>query len=307
MKADSAKKNASKGDGGNKDDAKKDDKGPYASLPYPTNDALRAEAEEQKPEVYFVIYDESGTAIRRVAGDASEGFHRTAWDLRYATQALPAPSDGEADEDFPGSTTSGPLVFPGKYSVRMFSKVNGKVTELGSPQTFSVAVDAAAAMSPQDFAAQREFMKKTARLYRAVNGALNSANDLSTRMKSVRAALHEVPAAEGQLGPEADAIEKQNTDLLRALRGDIALAARNENIAPSMNDRVTGIMEGERFSLAMPTQTHVTDYAIASEELSKQLANLKTLIEVDLAKLEREMEAAGAPWTPGRMVEWNDK
>jgi len=126
-------------------------------------------------------------------------------------------------------------------------------------------------------------------------------------MKTVRAALHEVPAAEGQLGPEADAIEKQNTDLLRALRGDIALAARNENIAPSMNDRVTGIMEGERFSLAKPTQTHVTDYAIASEELSKQLANLKTLIEVDLAKLEREMEAAGAPWTPGRMVEWNDK
>ncbi len=306
-KADSTKKNIPKGDEAKKDDAKKDDKGPYASLPYPTNDALRAEAEEQKPEVYFVVYDETGTAIRRVAGDLSEGFHRTAWDLRYATQALPAPSDGEADEDFPGATTAGPLVFPGKYSVRMFSKVNGKVSELGSSQTFSVAVDGAAAMSTQDFTAQREFMKKTARLYRAVNGTLNSANDLTTRMKSIRSALHEVPAVEGQLGPEADAIEKQNTEILRALRGDVVLAARNENVAPSINDRVTGIMEGERFSLAKPTQTHTNDYAIASEELSTQLAKLKSLIEVDLAKLEREMEAAGAPWTPGRMVEWNDK
>ena len=301
-KGDQAKKDAAKSDGANKED-----KGPYASLPYPSNDALRAEAEEQKPEVYFLIYDEPGTAIRRVAGDVGEGFHRTAWDLRYATQALPAAADGEGDDDFPSSTTTGPLVFPGKYSVRMFSKVNGKVSEIGGPETFSVPVDGASAMSSQDSTAQREFMKRTARLYRAVNGALGSANDLTARMKSIRSALHEVPALETQLGPEADAIEKQNSEILRALRGDVALAARNENIAPSINDRVTGIMDGERFSLAKPTQTHVAEYAIASEELSAELTKLKNLIQGDLAKLEREMEAAGAPWTPGRMVEWNDK
>ena len=181
------------------------------------------------------------------------------------------------------------------------------VTELGAAQTFSVAVEGVAAMSAQDVTAQREFMKKTARLYRAVNGALSSANELQTRMKSIRSALHEAPAAEAQLGPEADAIEKQNTEILRAMRGDVALAARNENIAPSINDRMTGIMEGERFSLAKPTQTHITDYAIASEELTAQLARFKNLVQVDLAKLEREMEAAGAPWTPGRMVEWGEK
>jgi hypothetical protein len=28
---------------------------------------------------------------------------------------------------------------------------------------------------------------------------------------------------------------------------------------------------------------------------------------VDLAKLEKEMEAAGAPWTPGRLPEWQDQ
>src|ERR1700680_2424531 len=38
-----------------KDAAKKNQ-----TLPYPTNDELRAEAQEAKPEVYFVVYDESG-------------------------------------------------------------------------------------------------------------------------------------------------------------------------------------------------------------------------------------------------------
>jgi hypothetical protein len=31
------------------------------------------------------------------------------------------------------------------------------------------------------------------------------------------------------------------------------------------------------------------------------------LVDVDLAKLERDMEAAGAPWTPGRVPEWAEK
>jgi photosystem II stability/assembly factor-like uncharacterized protein len=309
-KKDTAGKDAPETDTKDKYTAKKDadnDKGPYASLPYPTNDALRAEAEELKPEVYFVIYDESGAAIRRVAGDTGEGFHRTTWDLRYATQSLPAAADGEGDEDFPGSTTSGPLVFPGKYSVRVFKKVNEQTSEIGTPQTFTVTVEGVAAMSPQDFTTQREFMRKTARLYRAVSGALSTATDLQSRIKSLRSALHEVPAVEDKLGPEADAIDKQNTEILRTLRGDIALAARNENIAPAINDRVTGIMEGERFSLAKPTQTHTQDYAIASEEFATLQAKLKTLMQVDLAKLEQEIEAAGAPWTPGRLVEWQEK
>jgi hypothetical protein len=35
-----------------------------------------------------------------------------------------------------------------------------------------------------------------------------------------------------------------------------------------------------------------------------QLAKLKTLVEVDMAKVEKDLEAAGAPWTPGRVLEW---
>ena len=43
------------------------------TLPYPTNDELRAEAEEQKPEVYFLVYDEAGAPIRRVEGSIEVG------------------------------------------------------------------------------------------------------------------------------------------------------------------------------------------------------------------------------------------
>ena len=75
----------------------------------------------------------------------------------------------------------------------------------------------------------------------------------------------------------------------------------------SINDRVVAIMEGERFAIARPTQSHVDDYDIAAGEFGGELSKLRTLVEVDLSKLEKEMEAAGAPWTPGRVPEWSEK
>ncbi len=66
-------------------------------------------------------------------------------------------------------------------------------------------------------------------------------------------------------------------------------------------------MEGERFSLAKPTQTNMDSYSIAAAEFADQLAKLHALVDVDLTKLEKDMEAAGAPWTPGRVPEWSEK
>jgi hypothetical protein len=209
----------------------------------------------------------------------------------------------DPDQDFPSAGAQGPLVMPGKYSVRLFKKVDGVVTELAKSQQFTVAVDSASSLTPGDLAEQEDFRGKVARLYRAVSGAISSANDLQTKLKAIRKALQDTPSAE-PLSAAADSIEQRNSEILRALRGDVVLAARNENVSSSINDRITNIMEGERFAMTRPTQTHLDAYAIASDEFVLQIAKLRTLMQVDLAKLEKDMEAAGAPWTPGRIPEW---
>jgi hypothetical protein len=266
---------------------------------------LRAEAEEAKPELYFVIYDDSGAAIRRVNGSTDEGFQRAAWDLRY-----PAPSvreNPEEGEDFPRAGSLGPLVLSGNYSVRLFQKVNGTVTELGGAQSFKVVAEGSSSLSREDREAQEQFQRKVARLYRAVSGAIHTGEDLETRLKAIRTALHETPTIEKELGATADTLEQRNREILRVLRGDQELAKRNEPVPSSINDRVNSIMEGERFALTKPTQTHLDAYNIAASEFTEALAKLHTLVVVDFAKLEKDMEAAGAPWTPGRVPEWSEK
>ena len=162
-------------------------------------------------------------------------------------------------------------------------------------------------VNPADRAAQEEFHRKVARLYRAVSGAVHTADDVESRLKAIREALREVPGAEGQLGAAADSIENKNREILRALRGDREMQKRNEPVPSSINDRVTNVMDGERFVLAKPTQSHVDSYNIAAAEFGEQLAKLRALVEIDLTKLEKDMEAAGAPWTPGRVPEWQEK
>jgi photosystem II stability/assembly factor-like uncharacterized protein len=287
-------------------DAEKDAVKKNQTAPYPTNDELRAEAEEAKPEVYFVVYDESGAAIRRVEGSSEAGFQRAAWDLRYSAPQMKKPSDDDG-ENFPDAADMGPLVLAGSYSVRMFSKVGGAVTELAGPQSFKVTTEGASGMSVADRTAQEEFMRKVTRLYRAVSGALHTAEDVQSRLKAIQEALREAPAAEKQLGAVADSLAQRDRDILRALRGDIEIAKRSEPVPSSINDRVNSVMEGERFSLAKPTQSHVDSYNIAATEFADQLGRLRTLVEVDLNKLEKDMEAAGAPWTPGRVPEWSEK
>src|SRR3984957_1380962 len=119
--------------------------------------------------------------------------------------------------------------------------------------------------------------------------------------------MHETPAAGKQLDAGADAIDQSDGWIPRGLGGDKEMQKRNAPADPSLNDRIEAIMEGERFSLARPTQSHVEDYNIAATEFGEQLGKLRTLVEVDLAKLEKDMEAAGAPWTPGRVPEWSEK
>jgi hypothetical protein len=287
-------------------DAEKEAAKKNQTLPYPTDEELRAEAEEAKPEVYFMVYDESGVPIRRVDGSADSGFQRAAWDLRYPAGQIKKHAE-EGDEDFPDAADQGPLVLSGSYSVRLFNKVGGAVTELAGPQTFKVATEGASGMAAADRAAQEDFLRKVTRLYRAVSGALHVSEDVQSRLKTIHEALRETPAVEKQLSAIADEIEDRDRAILRALRGDIDKAKRNEPVASSINDRVNNIMEGERFSLAKPTQSHVDSYGIAAAQFADQLAKLHTLVEVDLAKLEKDMETAGAPWTPGRVPDWSEK
>jgi len=198
------------------------------------------------------------------------------------------------------------MVMPGKYSVSMARRVEGVIAPIGTAQEFTVYVEGQSQMNPADRAALVEFQQKVARLQRAVTGALETANQLKTRLGLIKRALQETPAADYKLTQDAQAIERKLDDILRALRGDQTARSRNQDTPLSINDRVSTILGDQRMSSSRPTRTQQEHYAAAAADFETTLAGLRALVEGDLARLEKGMEAAGAPWTPGRIPEWTN-
>ncbi|HEV7904973.1 MAG TPA: hypothetical protein VGO96_14110 [Pyrinomonadaceae bacterium] len=277
-----------------------------AVVQFPTGEDLRAEEEEEAPAIILTVSDATGRVVRRLTGAVTAGMQRVTWDLRSPSPTLAAPPTPEDAADPFFEAPSGALVMPGAYKVSMAKRVNGVLTPLGAPQTFNVVVEGQSSMSATDRAALVEFQQKVARLQRAVAGALETANALKPRLASIRRALLDTPSAGDKLLDDATAIDRRVNDLLRALRGDTVLRARNFNTPPSISERVGQIVGEQRMAIARPTGTHAAQYQVAAQEFETVLAQLRALIEGDLARLEKAMEAAGAPHTPGRIPEWKE-
>ncbi|MBX7218894.1 MAG: glycosyl hydrolase [Blastocatellia bacterium] len=286
-------------------EAEKEAEKKKTQAPYPTFDQLREETDEPAPAIMLTIQDESGRVVRRLNGANSAGMNRVTWNLRSPGTVLSPAAPEEGDDDDGGP--DGPLVLPGTYKVSLAKRVSGVWSQLAGPQTFTVKALGVESMAAADRAALVEFQQKVARLYGAFTGTLETANQTKRRLDAIKKAIHDAPAVDYKLLDQALALEKRLTAIQRALRGDEVIAGRNENAPKSIADRVGQILEEERLSTARPTQTHRQQFAIASEELTTQLSALRQLVEVDVKNLEKALDAAGAPWTPGRIPEWNEK
>ncbi len=264
----------------------------------PSPQEITPEADEEAPSVWLTVTDAQNRIVRRIRGANAKGIQRTAWDLRTAAPVLvPARSGGgdveTGDEDF-FPPPSGHLVMPGAYKVQLSKVVGGVATALGSPQSFEVTTETPMSKETVDY------LTRLDKVRRAMTGAMEEAASAKQRITAAKRAIQD-STADLKLREEANTLDARATQILRKLRGNEALSARYIEETPSVQARV-GYGDLRR-SLGPPTKTQEDNLKLASEELQQELAKIKALVETDLKKLDREMEAAGVAHTAGRIPE----
>jgi hypothetical protein len=148
------------------------------------------------------------------------------------------------------------------------------------------------------------FQRKVASLQRAVLGAIEVTRQTRERLDHVRKALDDTPGAEPKLSADARAIAKRLAAIRVSLSGDDVLQSHNEPAPLAIADRVGAIVTAQWTSTSPATATSQAAYEIAAEAFAATLEQLRALVDGDLRALEAAMEAAGAPWTPGRLPQW---
>ncbi len=270
--------------------------------PYPSWDALRQEDREQKPAIVVTVRDADGNVIRRLDGPTGKGFHRVAWDLRY-----PAPDpinlNGSGNRSPWQSPPRGPLVVPGEYQVSLAKREQGELVPLAGPVSFRLKPMFEGGLITDDRQAVLDFQQKTAALSRAVRGAGRALGELDDRVEHLHQAITATPAAEEQSVQALLAIRSRLQDLQVRMTGDQTLASRSERTPMSIAARVGDIIGGHWESQSSVTGTHRDSYDVAARQFETALGELRA-VAGELERLESELEGIGAPWTPGRIPDW---
>ncbi len=172
----------------------------------------------------------------------------------------------------------------------------------GEAQTFEVVALENYSLPVPDRSETMTFQKRTGELQRKAMSADRAVSEALERLKYIEKALLDTPGADPGLLQTARTIELGLKDAHKQIVGDPTLRRFSEPRVPSILNRLSQIIDGHWKTTYGPTKTHRDSYEVAARELEEVSGRLRQLIETDLVQLEESMEAAGAPWTPGRKI-----
>ena len=267
--------------------------------PYPSWEDLRAEDREDPAAIVFTITNAAGDVVRRFTGPHKKGLHRVAWDLRYEAPN-PVQLKKDASSLF-GSPPVGPLVLPGEYSVTISKRINGVMTALAEPQSFTVKPLELSPETTSDRQGLLAFQQNTADISRAIFGARAASSEMRDRLAHLKLAVEALPAPNADHRADLQAIETLLDDADLALIGDRTISGRNEPAPWSISARVAEIRGWGWMTQSPATGSSEAALTIAGEEFASTLDQLRE-VETRLIALESGLRDAGAPYTPGSGV-----
>ena len=270
--------------------------------PYPSWDQLRREDREEAPSVTLTVRDASGNVMQRIDAPAGEGFHRVAWNMRYPA---PDPVELNPDTDFAPweSPPQGPMALPGQYSVSMSKRVEGQLVEISAAHSFTLKALFEGGLVTADRQALLDFEMQSNNLYRAIMGANKASSEIQGRIDHLLKAAADTPSSGEEQAQDLRALNSRMQDLKVRFSGDSSVSGRAAPSPMSINSRIYNIVGGHWDSQSEVTGNYRDSYLIAEQQFRQALAELNAIAS-DLAAVEAELQAEGAPWTPGRIPQW---
>jgi len=270
---------------------------------YPNYESLKGEAKENDPYLLFTIQDEKGNIIRKLKTGAKKGVNRITWDMRYPS-TNPVNLNQSSNENPFQSNDVGALVAPGSYAVTLSKYADGVMTDLAGPEKFVVKVLPGTTLPASSRPALVEWQRKAAELQRSMQGASGILSDANNRVKHMKEAVFSIARPHQEFMKDIKELEEKLKTLSDTMYGDAVANRLDIDKPPSISSRLFGSIYDGSGTTSDPTTTMKDQLQIAGEEFETALTTLKNIMNTDLKALEQKLEAAGAPYTPGRQPDW---
>lgn len=268
-------------------------------IPQPSNETLRKENREIDPYLNFVITDENNNVVRKLTKEAKKGINREVWDLRY--QSLD-PLTEKTKFDPKAKPKSSTLVMPGNYKLLLFLVNREGEKQISEAQKFSV-VPLENGLKTKAGKELITFQQKANELARTIVGTEGFLRDQIKIVEKLKQAIITTPSATSELLADANRIATELDLLTLKFKRESKSPSTEEN-PPSLNtfnERLEVLRWTHWGSTEPVTAREKSSYEILLEEFPPIYERIKLISEVDIVNLEKKLEAAGAPYTPGRL------
>jgi hypothetical protein len=276
-------------------------------IPFPGWDALEAETRQSDPKIWLTIKSEDGSVVRRVRGPVSAGFHRVAWDLRYPSTDVVRLANATATESATSFDSPEPAALmapPGSYTVSLSQEIDGVVTALTAPQSFSVkpmtepALKGAAPQVVADFWRSVEDAERTSSALQA------SLQQAIGQVSAMTLALQRATTEPGDLDKRIYDARSALHDLEKVLGGPAAKQEIGARTLPTVGSRLFSITLSVGRSTYGPTSTNREQLAIVQRQLGMLTAELNEQ-QAELASIAKMLSSVGAPFIEGMPLPGN--
>jgi len=274
------------------------------AVPYPSFDDLRAEGDEDKTKLIWIIRDSKGVEIRRLTSSPSKGISRISWDLRMESTSPIKLKKGKTGRY--SSPDVGFLVTPGDYSVEVVAVKDGVVSNVIEKSSFKVIGLNNQTLIASNNEELTQFRKDVAETKRSIDGSGRLMNETIDKLKYIEHVIKTYPNVDMDMLKEVEALKNKLNECRTLLWGDGLKSSHEFETEPSISGRI-GMAYYQSFSnTTSVTQTQKTNKAIAEEEYADFRTKLDNAI-IRVEGLEKKLEAIPVPYIKGKDEGWKEE
>ncbi len=257
-------------------------------IPFPGWETLDAELNETKPEIVLVIKNSSGATVEQMSAPFKKGLNRVSWGLNVK---LPTALRATAKNNYSDIWT---IAEPGTYTVSMYKRVDGTLTDLDQKQQFEVERIRKNTLTNPMASKHKAYYESIAALTKKVKAYDHKFNKANKRVAAYKKSLGYVNEQRTTLTKEVyDLLETMNS-LKREIGGSSSRAEVGEKDNVSLNSRLYNSRGGWYPNTYGPTELHMESFKMATELFKRLQPKVDGYVE-KVNSIGKQLESAGAP------------
>ena len=257
-------------------------------IPFPGWEALDAELNESKPEIVLIIKDANGTTVEQISAPFAKGINRVNWNLNVK---LPTAIKTSAKNNYSDIRT---MAEPGTYSVSMYKRIDGVLTDLNQKQSFEVERIRKNTLTNPLASEHKEYYKSIAALTKKVRTYEHKFDKASKRVEAYLKNLNYIADERMALTEKVYELRTTMNELKREIGGSPSKAEVGEKDNVSLNSRLYNARGGWYPNSYGPTELHMESFKMANKLYERIKPKVDAFLE-KVSSVGKEFEAAGSP------------